>query len=347
METNIIDNYDIDKMIGQGGFGKVYKARRKSDGKVIALKVIDISKGDEGSLELTKAEVEYLKTLSFPECNPFVICYYDSKYDETNKKFFVEMELIEGKTMNQYFTDLWAEGKSTDVIYYYLLLAALDIAKGLQYTHAKGIIHNDFKLDNVMIDTNNVPRIIDYGLACSTINKQNMFCVGGGGTPDYLTPEFIMTEKRYPSSDMWALGISLYIAATKGQYPYNVGVSIMDVYDALEYDEPKRLNISNNQLNDLVNGLLVKDPTKRLTADQVIFMLKSIERPKSLSDRQPLPENNRPENNRPENNKPENNKPENNRPENNKPENNGTGVKTSVGSFEFMTPAQMSSFLML
>ena len=277
-----MNNYLIVNEIGSGQFGKVYRATRKSDNKVIALKVINIPEGKDYLIEITQLEIDILKTLSQPNCNPFVICYYGSHYDKQNRQFLIEMELVEGKTMQDYVDDLRAN-KVSKQVYYYLLLIAKDLLQGLKYTHRKNIIHNDIKPTNIMIDNNNVPRIIDYGLSCTTVNegKYGKHCDVKGGTADFIPPEFIDDDIRLPASDLWALGITLYQSAMEGKMPYNIGqyAPIPVLFDFILSEEPNKLNTSNKQLNDLVNGLLVRDPTKRLTADQALKMLDKIEKP--------------------------------------------------------------------
>ena len=277
-----INDYVLEKELGSGQFGTVYKAIRKSDNKTIALKVIDIPPNQSHLIEKTQEEIETLKTLATPECNPFVICYYRSSYDKINKRFLVEMELVNGETMNNYVKRLWRDNVSKKV-YYYLLLIAKDLLKGLEYTHNKGIIHNDIKPENIMIDTTNTPRIVDYGLSCTVVgtNQWGKYCQSNGGTPDYVAPEYLEHDIRLSASDLWALGVTLYQAATDGDFPLNVKPhhSVTTVFNRILSTEPSKLSTKNNQLNELVNGLLIKDPTKRLTAKQALVLLANIDKP--------------------------------------------------------------------
>jgi serine/threonine protein kinase len=284
MESKPLKDYVIISELGKGGFGVVYKAKRKSDNKVVALKVIHVPKEKLHLIEKTKEEIDTLQTLSVPTCNPFVICYYNSYYNPSVRQFLIEMELVEGQDMEEYANNLW-DTKKPEEVYYYLLLIAKDLLNGLKYTHDKGIIHNDIKLENIMIDTNNVPRIIDYGLACNIIGTNDLgkYCVSHGGTVLYIAPEYLTREIRLPATDLWALGIVLYMAATEFQYPfYNVDLrtsNINIILDAISSYVPMKLNTSNQQLNNLVNSLLVKDPSKRLTVDQALAMLSTIRKP--------------------------------------------------------------------
>ncbi len=291
MDQKTLADYEIIKRLGFGAFGTVYKAKRSPDNKIIALKVIDIPAYKPDLVEKTKMEIDTLKKLANPECNPFVICYYDSYYDDKKGQFLIEMELIEGKDMEKYVDYLW-DNKSKEMVYYYLLLITNDLLKGLKYTHDKNILHNDIKLDNIMIDTKNIPRIIDYGLSCTAIQiEKYKYCQSYGGTPKYIAPELYSLDLRIPASDLWALGISLYISATHGEYPFDVDEFVYTFESPFFSDrdiEPKKLQTNNNQLNKLVNGLLTKDYTKRLTADQGLAMLKNILKPKEVVELVPL-----------------------------------------------------------
>ncbi len=288
MESKPLKDYLIIKKIGKGGFGEVYKAQRRSDDKIIALKVIHVPNEKLHLIEKTIEEIDTLKTLSVPTCNPFVICYYNSYYNPSVRQFLVEMELVEGQEMQEYVDNLW-DNKTSEEVYYYLLLIAKDLLNGLKYTHNKGIIHNDIKFENIMIDTKNVPRIIDYGLACNIIGTNDLgkYCTSNGGTVIYIAPEYLSRGVRLPSSDLWALGILLYMAATKFQYPfYNIDLNTNNtniILDGISMYLPMKLNTSNQQLDNLVNGLLVKDPSKRLTVDQALAMLSTIQKPSDKS----------------------------------------------------------------
>lgn len=280
-QTKTIRDYELIKGIGKGAYGRVYKVIRKSDQRLIALKVIDVDKNNQEMINETQKEVEYLKRISFPECNPFIICYYDSYYDKKNGKFLIEMEYIEGRDMKTFIKELKGKRYSKAQINYYLLLIAKDLAKGLKYIHDKGIIHNDIKLENIMIDETNTPRIIDFGLAC--FSQPNKYigpnCDTKGGTPFYAAPEFLSVRKRFPASDMWALGIVLFMAA-KGYNPFETEKdSLQGFYNKVRSMKVPAANTSNEQLNTLIDNLLVRDYETRWNADQVLNHLHQIDKP--------------------------------------------------------------------
>ena len=210
MDTKNLNDYERGSKLGSGAFGTVQKAIRKSDGKVIALKIINLPKWNTAMKQMIEEEVKTLKRLSFPECHPFIVCYYGGGYDETNEKYLIEMELIEGRDMFDFVQD---KSLSDEALYYYLLLIASDVSKTLKYIHTQNILHNDIKLENIMIQKDtNIPKLIDFGLACNThtIDKLGAGCTKAVGTPMYLAPEFFQYRNvKLPASDMWALGLSL------------------------------------------------------------------------------------------------------------------------------------------
>ena len=287
METVSIDNYERGPQIGSGSFGVVEKAIRKRDQKVIALKIIDIPSYNQRLKEMIDEEVITLKKLSFPKCHPFIVCYYDGGYDEKNMKYLIEMELIKGRDMFDFVQD---KSFTNEELYYYLLLIASDVSRVLKHVHSENILHNDIKLENIMIEKDtNIPKLIDFGLACNTHHTISWgdACTKVAGTPRYVAPEFLgdVDGLKLPASDMWALGVALY-TAVKGEYPY-LGTTKNKLFNEIKNDPVPLLKTNNLLLNDVVNGLLEKDPKKRLKPDQVIKMVRERnKKPEALSIRQ-------------------------------------------------------------
>jgi len=276
LSKNYEQDYEIVKKVGEGSFGKVFKAIRKSDGKTIALKVLQVP--DPKDLENIQTELQLLKKLNQETrnrpCNNRVVCYYDSYYDQENQYILIEMEYIDGETLTEHLFKS-QETLSEETYYNNLLILAKEISEGLKYSHDKNIIHNDIKADNIMIRKITYdPVIIDYGLSCNTKRRLNWknYCVGNGGTPEYIAPEYLTKDQmRFPASDMWALGILLYIAAI-GESPYKITeiTTIEELFNMILNDPPKKVETSNNHLNYLINSLLKPDMRFRMTSQQVI-----------------------------------------------------------------------------
>ena len=279
-DKTLSPRYELIKKIGQGAYGYVYKALDRR-GRTIALKVMEISMSNKVLIEQTEKEVRILQDLTAGCEQHFIICYYGSYYDEEQELFYIEMEYIEGEDLYEF---LQRNKLSDEMRYYYLLLFALDVSVGLKYIHSKGYVHNDIKLDNIMIDKNTgvpkmlyKPKIIDFGLSCK-IEKGKNSCVYEGGTPDYIPPEYFRNNgERSPESDMWALGVTLFAGATlkpgviEPVYPFDMD----NIQSEVLQPESKypRLKTSNDLLNRITNNLIIKNPYERLTPDQVIRVI--------------------------------------------------------------------------
>lgn len=279
----ISNNYEIGELLGEGTYGKVYKALRQSDGKTIALKITDVSGVEQWLIDGTMNEIRALEMLSGPNCHPNVVCYYNSFHDEADKKIYIEMEYIKGKTMYDFVIDNWEKGLQRTPDYYNKLIKITrDVSKGLKYTHSKGIFHNDIKLGNIMIinpdDPENIAAIIiDYGLICNIERDHVMwdeYCESNSGTYDYIPPEHVIYGVRLPGSDLWALGVSVYVAIMGRKiFKEKSGEGWDEIAKKIRYGKIPKADTSNKVLNTLVNGILTKDYWKRLDVNDVLSII--------------------------------------------------------------------------
>jgi serine/threonine-protein kinase len=273
-------SYEFIEQIGAGGQGKIWKAIRSSDGKTVALKILQAN--NDESMQIAVGEIQKLQAMSSPQCQQNVICYYGYNLDMTDGNILIEMEYIEGKTLSEYAKELREKGEY-DKLYKHLLLITKDLIKGLLWVHQKNIIHNDIKPDNIMIDKKLTPKLIDFGVACDSHDICRLdsistpCCKGFSGTIAYASPEMYEHRLRYPQSDIWSLGMSLYEAAT-GKTPYDYGTSkpnVRDIFQAVQDKTPKKLETSNLLLNEIVNKSLVKNPVDRISASEINLLLKN------------------------------------------------------------------------
>jgi len=253
----------------------VFKAIRKSDEKIIALKVMDIDSTSFYGNQEIENEISQLQKIQ-PEChNLFVVCYYDHHYDKELQKYYIEMEYVEGVTLEN-FMKILSRISDDNTYTFYLMAIIRDIAKGLEYIHGLNIVHNDIKPANIMIQPDYTPKIIDFGGACKYIYPPSGFnyCFNPTITPFYTPPEIITAEnkkKRISANDMWSLGVSIYELVV-GERAFDAA-NKERLYKNIVNKQPNMDLIYNPVIKSIVQGLLNKDPEKRYTANMVVKII--------------------------------------------------------------------------
>lgn len=260
---------EIEK-IGSGGQGAVYKVVNQVNGKIVALKIVNIT--NRNATDAVR-ELNALEKISMPTCHRFLACYYSHYFDQINKQLFIEMEYIEGKTLNK-----WNQNFTGPNLYNKLLLVLDDLCKALSFIHSQGIIHRDIKPENIVVTSENVPKLIDFGVSCFTVLcYENLACCKQDpGTLPYMAPETYYLKESYYATDLWSLGVTFFVVST-GLYPFNFSnAKTLEEYRAVVLNNrPLALTSPNEKLNLIVNSCLVRDPRTRITIPQIQEIIRS------------------------------------------------------------------------
>jgi eukaryotic-like serine/threonine-protein kinase len=194
--------FELLNRTGQGSMSRVWRARDKSLGRMVCLKLLDkdktakfearflgLNKPREGAVCVTLKHKNIVNTFEYGLT--------------TEGEYYLVMELVEGSGLN-FLVETNSEklaGQRVDYL--------IQIADGLEYLHGKGFMHRDMCPRNIMVDREGVVKIIDFGLA---IPNTPAFCKPGNrtGTPNYLAPEVIRRTTTDPRVDMFALGVTAY-----------------------------------------------------------------------------------------------------------------------------------------
>jgi serine/threonine protein kinase/tetratricopeptide (TPR) repeat protein len=248
-----VGHYRIVEKIGAGGMGEVYLADDTELERKVALKFLPFHLcGDADACERFKREARAAAALKHSN----IVTVYD--VGEHKGRPFFAMEYCEGQLLSDVIAqhDISLE-QSVDLI--------LHVANGLRHAHESGIIHRDIKPSNVILDSQGLPKLADFGLAQLKGSKKLTVTGSTMGTLEYMSPEQVEGKVLDARSDLFSLGVILYemICARRpftGEYRQAISHSILH-----EEPEPLRRFKSGvpDELQRIVSKLLQKDPQLR------------------------------------------------------------------------------------
>ncbi len=213
--TTIHGRYAVQSLIGQGGFGAVYKARHTGTGDTVALKLLRTEQA--GSAEAVgRFQREAAATASLRQ--PHTVRVFDFGQTE-GSELFLAMEFLEGKTLAE------ALERESPMSPERLVHIATQVLKALAEAHSKGIIHRDLKPDNIFLTQifgeDDFVKVLDFGIAKSLATDDGMRTATGViiGTPPYMSPEQARGSGVDHRTDLYSLGCILYEGLT-GKVPF-------------------------------------------------------------------------------------------------------------------------------
>jgi len=256
----LANRYDILGELGQGGMGRVYKARDLDIGEMVAIKTLltpgEGSTGDEE--ERLLRELQICRRVSHPN----VVRVFDlGRFDGG---VFITMELLEGQILDQLIGRL--EPIPLERIRFFLA----EIAAGLQEAHSLGIVHRDLKPSNVMVTEKRV-KILDFGIARMSGFDTRLTRTGlAFGSPMYMSPEQLLGQPLDGRSDLYSLGILAY-ALIAGREPFDDENPAVLAVKHLQEEIPDILRFRPGlpaPWKDLIVRLLAKEPANRYASAQ-------------------------------------------------------------------------------
>jgi serine/threonine protein kinase len=247
--------------------GVVFKARDRRLDRIVALKRLpeDLRRHQPRAVQLFLREAQAAARLNHPN----IVTVHDT--DQEDGHFFITMELLDGEPFNRILRERGALSVAQAVT------VGLQVGSALEYAHEQGVVHRDVKTANLFLTTENVIKVMDFGLA-------KMFEeVRGGttmisGTPFYMSPEQILGGDIDQRADLYSLGVTLYELAT-GRVPFAQG-DIAYHHRHTPPTDPREIRGDLHAgFSRLLLDLLEKDVDRRLaTASDVIARLKAVQR---------------------------------------------------------------------
>jgi serine/threonine protein kinase len=258
----VAGRYRLGAALGRGTMGTVWSAYDEVLGRPVAVKEVLLPPG------IPDAEADALRERSLREAraiaalsHPNVVTLYDIAWEGAAP--FVVMELVASHSL----AELSRDGALAP---HRVVAIGAAVAGALQAAHAAGITHRDVKPGNVLMAHDGRIKLTDFGIAR---NRADQTLTATGlmlGSPAYIAPEIASGGPVNPASDLWGLGATLF-AAVEGRPPYDAGTAMATVA-AVVQDEVPRPSCSG-PLAEVINGLMVKDPARRMPLSQVRRLL--------------------------------------------------------------------------
>ncbi|XP_077261285.1 serine/threonine-protein kinase MARK2 isoform X9 [Temnothorax americanus] len=247
-----IGKYKLLKTIGKGNFAKVKLAKHVPTGKEVAIKIIDKTQLNPGSLQKLFREVRIMKMLDHPN----IVKLF--QVIETEKTLYLVMEYASGGEVFDYLV-LHGRMKEKEA-----RAKFRQIVSAVQYCHQKKIIHRDLKAENLLLDSEMNIKIADFGFSNEFTpgNKLDTFC----GSPPYAAPE-LFQGKKYdgPEVDVWSLGVILYTLVS-GSLPFD-GSTLRELRERVLRGKYRIPFYMSTDCENLLKKFLVLNPTKRASLE--------------------------------------------------------------------------------
>ncbi|KAL8516050.1 hypothetical protein ACS0TY_014648 [Phlomoides rotata] len=259
-----INEYVRERKIGAGSYGKVVLYRSRLDGIHYAFKAFHKSHllklrvaPSETAMTDVLREISIMKVLSHPN----IVNLVEVIDDPTADHLYMVLEYVEGKWVSEDTGPSGGLGEATARKY------LRDVVSGLMYLHAHNIVHGDIKPDNLLVTSSGTVKIGDFSVS-QVFENDNDELRRSPGTPVFTAPECCLGLTYHgKASDTWAVGITLYYMVL-GKYPF-LGETLQDTYDKIINTQLLLPDEMNPLLKNLLEGLLCKDPGKRMTLENV------------------------------------------------------------------------------
>jgi len=204
-----IGRYRLDEQLGAGGMGIVYRAHDESLDRTVALKLLRDEIDADAGTERLQREARSMAKVSHPN----VVTVFDVGVHE--RSVFVAMEYVQGRTLGGWLRDAQSVGNILDVL--------RQAGEGLSAAHGQGLVHRDFKPENVIVGDDGRVKVLDFGLAKPMDDRVTHDALTRTGTvlgtPRYMSPEQFRGEPADIKSDQFAFALVIY-EAIYGTHPY-------------------------------------------------------------------------------------------------------------------------------
>ncbi|KAK9786188.1 hypothetical protein WJX73_002200 [Symbiochloris irregularis] len=260
-----LDDFTLEKELGAGAYGEVFRATERCSGLPVALKVISKAMVElNGMQDVISKEIRMHARVALLD-HPNILQLYGVFEDEDY--FYLVLEFMDGGDLFSARVDY---DKAKEVFTEAQAARFVEaIAEALKACHEVQVAHRDVKLENVLLGTNGEVKLADFGAAndIPALTRRYSEC----GTNHYLAPELVSQEGHDSSVDMWALGVTMFILLA-GDMPFGSCTDAKSIVQSnIVAGTRKKLPVQTSHgARDLICQLLSPDPASRPTAQQVL-----------------------------------------------------------------------------
>ncbi|KAL4156539.1 hypothetical protein PRNP1_005569 [Phytophthora ramorum] len=272
------DVYEVLERIGEGSYGKVYKAVNKASAEVVALKVVPVESEDQDAFDELTREIRILERCE----SPFVVQYRGSFSYES--QLWIAMEFCAAGSL----ADLHVLRGRRELSEAEIAAVCANVVLGLVHLHSRGLIHRDIKAGNLLLNGDGVAKLADFGVSAqltATVGKRRTVI----GTPFWMAPEVIQEAQYDCKADLWSLGITA-LELAEGEPPLAHmhpmrAIFLIPNRASPELREPAKYSAA---FSDFLAVCLKKDPQERASAEDLLrhpFIGRNVDRLRGNADR--------------------------------------------------------------
>jgi serine/threonine protein kinase len=256
-EGDAVGSYTLESVIGRGGMGSVWSARR-SDGRYegkAAIKFLNLASMGQGGLRLFHREASILASLA----HPAIARLFDAGVARNGQPYLV-LEHIDGLPL-----DAWCDTQGLDTQARVRLF--VDVLAPVSHAHSKAILHRDLKPSNILVTHEGQVKLLDFGIARLQGESQES-APRRVYTLEFAAPEQVQLREPTTATDAYSLGVMLYLLVTGAHPTARPGASALELSEAIVNVEPPRLSVAAGRmlprdLESIVAKALDKSPEGR------------------------------------------------------------------------------------
>ena len=199
-----MQNYSLEKVVGEGSFGKALLCRRRADSKRCIIKQIALAKLNKKDIKATEQESALLSKLQHPN----IVSFWESFHSRNSRGspiLCIVMEYADGGDLALLIKNRRGRYMSESQV----LQIFVQISLAMKHVHDRKILHRDLKSQNIFMTSSGVVKLGDFGIA-KILRNTGELASTQIGTPYFMSPEILQNVRYNNKSDIWSLGCVLF-----------------------------------------------------------------------------------------------------------------------------------------